>query len=205
MQNAWLLAVICFIAMVSPGPDFLLVTRNALRYPRREAFLTAMGIVAGCLVHATYCTLGLALIVTKSVLLFSLIRYAGAAYLIYLGVNGLLAKRAAAVETTLAAPESASPRQAFLQGFLCNVLNPKLAVFLLSLFTQFISADATIGDKIMVSTIFVTESAIYWPTVVLLLQSPLTRRLFASAQGYVDRICGAVLILLGLRVALERQ
>lgn len=80
-----LLILICFIGMISPGPDFLLVTKNALLYPKRQALATAFGIVSGCLFHATYCILGLGLIITQSILIYTIIKYAGACYLIYLG------------------------------------------------------------------------------------------------------------------------
>src|SRR5471030_649289 len=84
-----MLISICFIGMVSPGPDFLLVTKNALLYPRRQALATALGVVSGCLFHASYCILGLAFIITQSIMLYTTIKYAGACYLIYLGIKGL--------------------------------------------------------------------------------------------------------------------
>lgn len=206
MSDLWLLAAICFVAMISPGPDFILVTQNALRYPQAQALSTAAGIVCGCLLHATYCTLGLALIITKSVLLFSTIKIVGACYLVYLGVKGLLSAHIETLPTS--SSENAqviSAKQAFLQGWLCNILNPKLAVFLLSLFTQFVSPQATVGEKALVAGIFVIESAIYWPLVAVLFQGEFLRRLFSSSRVYIDRTCGVMLIALGLRVAFVRE
>jgi RhtB (resistance to homoserine/threonine) family protein len=206
MNNLLLLSTICFVAMISPGPDFLLVTKNALNYPKRQALATALGIVAGCLFHASYCILGLALIITKSVLLFSVIKYAGAGYLIYLGIKGLTSKPTAANSVSVQKETSIkSVRESFVEGFFCNVLNPKLAVFLLSLFTQFVSLDASLIEKGSVAGVFVLEAAIYWPLLVILLQSSLIRRLFSDAQLYVDRFCGALLIYLGVRVAFSRD
>ncbi len=200
-----LLAAVCFIAMLSPGPDFVLVTRNALLYPRSQALATTAGIVAGCLVHATYCILGLAFLITKRVIVFGAIKYLGACYLIYIGLKGLFAKPNSKNHETVQEREAAIPtlRGAFLQGFFCNVLNPKLAVFLLSLFTQFIDVDATMGQKAQVAGIFVLESALYWPIVVVILQMPLLKAGFSKLQAYIERLCGAVLVYLGVRVALE--
>lgn len=205
MNDLVLLATICCIAMVSPGPDFILVTRNSLLYPRSQALATALGIVSGCLVHATYCILGLALIITKSVILFSLIKYAGACYLVYLGLKGLFSKSQSPETRTTNEAKKLSIREAFVQGFLCNLLNPKLAVFLLSIFTQFISVDANILQKSAVAGIFVLEAAIYWPLLVLLLQWKVISKTFSRVQLYLDRVCGAVLIGLGVRVAVARD
>jgi len=207
MENTFLLlAIVCFVAMISPGPDFVLVTRNALLYPRSQALATAIGIVCGCLVHATYCILGLAVIIAQSVILFSGIKYVGAVYLIYLGVKSLFASTA--TDPNVQAPRLQivpSIREVFFQGFLCNVLNPKLAIFLLSLFTQFIDVGASTADKIRVAGIFVGESAVYWPLLVLLLQSPAIRKVFASMKVVLDRVCAGLLIYLGLQVALGEE
>jgi len=201
-----LLATICFVAMISPGPDFLLVTKNALLYSKRTALATAYGIVCGCLVHATYCVLGLAIILTQSVVLFSTIKFAGALYLIYLGLKGITAKaepRQGALAASMDVPRDLTPRRAFMQGFLCNVLNPKLAIFLLSLFTQFIAVDASIQEKVTVAGVFLLEAFIYWPTLTLALQARQIKSAFARTQHVLDRVCGALLIYLGVRVAVQ--
>lgn len=207
MENTFLLlAIVCFVAMISPGPDFVLVTRNALLYPRSQALATAVGIVCGCLLHATYCILGLAVIIAQSVILFSAIKYVGAGYLIYLGVKSLFASTTPDSTTqVLRLNTMPSVREAFFQGFLCNILNPKLAMFLLSLFTQFIDVGASTADKVRVASIFIGESVVYWPLLVLLLQSPAIRGLFASMKVVLDKVCGALLVYLGLRVALGEE
>ncbi len=207
MDNLLLLSIVCFVAMVSPGPDFVLVTRNSLLHPKPQALATAFGVIVGCLIHATYCILGLALIITKSVLLYSVIKYAGACYLIFIGIKGLLSSSAAGdLEIQQSKPtHSLSIRTAFVQGFLCNLLNPKLAIFLLSLFTQFISVDATLGEKLQVASIFMIESILYWPLLVLLLQSSLVQRFFNNMKLHLDRLSGAVLLYLGIRVALQNE
>ncbi len=191
--------------MISPGPDFILVTRNSLRYPRLQALATAFGVVAGCLVHATYCTLGLVLLITQSVLLFSLIKYAGAGYLVYLGLKGLTSSKKSSKRDENQSSNTISVRTAFLQGFFCNLLNPKLAVFLLSLFTQFISIDASIAQKASVAGVFILESVIYWPLVVLVFQQNIIRMLFARSEVLMDRIFGALMLGLGIRVALAKD
>ncbi len=199
-----LLATVCCLGMLSPGPDFVLVMRNALTQPRAQALATAFGIVTGCMVHATYCLLGLAWLITQSVLIYATLKYLGAAYLIYIGVKGLLAKpKSLAIKIAGATPITV--KTAFTQGFLCNVLNPKLAVVLLSLFTQFIKPDSTFTEKTIFAAIFVGEAAIYWPLLVLALHTFAIRNIFSAAQTYIDKISGVVLIGLGLRVALSKS
>jgi RhtB (resistance to homoserine/threonine) family protein len=205
MNSIYLLAGICLIGMVSPGPDFVIVVRNALAYPKRQAVATALGIVSGCCVHATYCTLGLALVITQSVLLFSVIKYTGACYLVYLGVKCLLSKADPRPLLRRVKHETVSVRTAYFEGLWCNLLNPKLAVFLLSLFTQFISVDAGIAQKATVAGVFVGESVVYWPLLALALQGHTVRRAFAKVQLAFDRTCGALLIYLGCRVAFSRD
>jgi len=199
-----LLATICFLGMLAPGPDFILVARNAITQPRGQALATAFGIVVGCTVHATYCMLGLALVITKSILIYSAIRYLGAAYLVYIGVKALLAKKSY-VEITVKSVPALTVRTAFMQGFLCNVLNPKLAVFLLSLFTQFIMPTAPLAQKAIVTSIFFGEALFYWPLLALALQLSAVRNTLQNVQGSIDKICGVILIALGLRVALSRS
>lgn len=202
-SNLFLLATICFIAMISPGPDFLLVTKNSIVHSQRLALATAFGIVTGCLFHATYCILGLALIIVQSAVIFSMIKYAGAGYLIYLGLKGILAKKSANISEIAHTENSANNITAFkayTDGLFCNVLNPKLAVFLLSLFTQFVAVNASVSDKALVAGVFVSEAALYWPLLVLLLQSQSVRWLFHDCRKIVDRFCGVLLIYLGIRV-----
>lgn len=199
-----LLLMICLVGMMSPGPDFLIVTKNSLLYSRRQALATAFGVVTGHLVHASYCVFGLVLIITKSLFLYSTIKYLGACYLIYLGLKSLVPKSAKKTNVSdLKTAPQISTRSAFVQGFLCNVLNPKLAVFLLSLFTQFITAEASFFEKATVAGVFVIEGAIYWPLLVILLQSGAVQKTLTSFQKHLDRVCGVLLIYLGATVALS--
>ena len=87
------ISLIITLAVMSPGPDFAIVSRNALRYSQKTGLFTAMGIACGSLFHASYCILGFAIVISKSILLFNIIKYIGASYLIYIGIKGLLEKK----------------------------------------------------------------------------------------------------------------
>jgi RhtB (resistance to homoserine/threonine) family protein len=201
--NLWLLTTLCFIGMVSPGPDFLLVTKNSLMHSKRLALATALGIITGCLFHATYCILGLAFIITQSAIVYSILKYLGACYLIYLGVKGLRSSAPQRQQQELPIKSDRTFFKAYSEGVLCNALNPKLAFFLLSLFTQFVSVDATIGEKSIVAGIFVGESLLYWPLLVFFLQSSFVRKLVLRSQQFLSKIFGVLLISLGLSVLLR--
>lgn len=199
------LGSICFVGMVSPGPDFLLLARNSLAYPRAQALATAFGIIAGCAFHSSYCLFGLALIVSKSVLVYQSIKYLGAAYLLYLGVKCLRAKSSSLAASERSAEETSrelSISQAFTQGLLCNLLNPKLAVFLLSLFTQFLSPDAGLFERAICVGIFFAQALIYWPLLALGLARPVLRAQYARLEPALNICFGLLIIACALKVAL---
>ena len=126
------------LVIVSPGADFLLVLRQCIVHGRRAAIITSFGIGASLLFHISYTILGIGLIVSQSLLLFSLLKWAGAAYLLYLGITSLRAKAFEVPEAALTAQaEGGKPVSAlrcFLMGFVTNALNPKPVLFFLSLF-----------------------------------------------------------------------
>jgi threonine/homoserine/homoserine lactone efflux protein len=197
--NLLFLTLICFIGMVSPGPDFLLVTKNSLLHAQRFALATALGIITGCLFHATYCILGLAFIITQNAIVYSTLKYLGACYLIYLGIKSVKGSESIPQKQEID-PKEMTVFKAYSEGLLCNALNPKLAIFLLSLFTQFVPVDATIAEKTIVAGIFVGESLLYWPLLVFFLQSSWIRNSVIKSQLLLSRIFGGLLIGLGFSV-----
>lgn len=198
--NLLVLTSLCFIAMISPGPDFILVTKNSLLHSKRFALATALGIITGCLFHATYCILGLAFIITQSAIVYSIIKYSGACYLIYLGAKGLKGSTSLPQKQLVVTQQDMTFFKAYSEGLLCNALNPKLALFLLSLFTQFVAVDATMVEKTVVAGIFIGESLLYWPLLVLFLQSSFIQKVVIKAKPVLNRVFGALLLGLGFSV-----
>ena len=134
------------IIVVAPGPDFAVVVRNSLARGRAAGFFTSLGVVASCLVQGTLAAFGVGVVIARSQPLFSTIRWAGVAYLCYLGAQALLsARRGDAI--TAAAPAEPASRAARLtalrQGFLCNITNPKVLAFYLSVLPQFLGHAGT--------------------------------------------------------------
>lgn len=122
-------AVIHLLAVMSPGPDFIMTIHNTLKYSRRSGIYSAIGLGLGIAVHVTYCLVGIAVIISKSVVLFSIIKYLGAAYLIYIGIKALRSKRGPDYGSEEHVPQDISPLKALRSGFLTNVTNPKATLF----------------------------------------------------------------------------
>jgi RhtB (resistance to homoserine/threonine) family protein len=138
--------VFAAIIVVAPGPDFAVVVRNSLARGRAAGFFTSLGIVASCIVQGTLAAFGVGVLIARSQPLFLAIRWAGVAYLCYLGVQALLsARRGRGVESSVQI--AAAPRTrhiaALRQGFLCNITNPKVLAFYLSVLPQFLGHAGT--------------------------------------------------------------
>ena len=137
IDNFYLFLTVSLLINLSPGPDMIYTAARSLSQGIRAGILSALGIFAGCLFHITAAVFGLSKIIEQSVLLFSIIKYAGAAYLIYLGVRSFFSKKKTKEE--IEALPTLTGRKIFLQGMLTNILNPKVAVFFLSFLPQFIN------------------------------------------------------------------
>ena len=204
MKEFLLVAGIHILAVMSPGPDFAMVLRNSLVYSRRVGILAAVGLGLGILLHVTYSLLGIGLIISQSVLLFNVIKLLGAAYLIYVGVKSLLAKKPAADKFTEAIQknEDISNFAAIRLGFLTNALNPKATLFFLALFTQVISPNTSIFTKALYGIEMSVATFAWFAVVALLLTHPRINKAFAGIKHPLERVFGEVLIALGVEVAL---
>jgi len=188
------------LAVASPGPDFALVLRQSLRYGRRTAVWSSIGIGCGLLVHITYCILGLGLVLKNSAVALATVKWLGAAYLAWVGVQALRA-RPRGGDIDLASGEAApTARAAWTTGFLVNVLNPKAALFFIALFPLAVSVTTprliqagyglwmtvtTMGWFSFVSVVFTRESV---------------RQGFLRHGHWIDRAMGVV--FLGFAVSL---
>jgi threonine/homoserine/homoserine lactone efflux protein len=197
------------LLIVTPGPDMALVTRNALAQGRRAALLTGFGVVGGIVVWSTASLFGIAAVLKASAIAFTVVKLAGAAYLLFLGVRTLLSLGTPAGARRHAAPlarfrlTGGSP---FQQGLLSNLLNPKIAVFFTSLIPQFVTPGprATLESALLAAA-FATM-VLAWLTAYAIFASKarelLQRR---SLKRLLDAVSGLVLVGLGLRLAAESR
>jgi RhtB (resistance to homoserine/threonine) family protein len=199
-------AVIHLLAVMSPGPDFILVTKNTLTLSKRSGIYTAMGLGFGILVHTAYSLLGIGLVISKSIVLFNTIKYLGAAYLLYIGWQALT-HRSTEVKQEQVEHEAKdiTPMQALRMGFLCNVLNPKASLFFLAVFTQVIAPTTPVGLQIFFGVYMGCATFLWFAFVAQFLSIGMIRRQFEKIQSGFTRAMGGVLILLGLKVALSTR
>ncbi|MGV8925947.1 MAG: LysE family translocator [Ewingella sp.] len=203
LETSLFIASIAFLGMLSPGPDFFLVIKNAARYPRMAALTTALGVICGVITHMSYCVAGLAVVITTTPWLFGLLKYVGAAYLIWVGIQTLFSRTNSKLNLDGIEQKQVKLRTAFVQGYLCNLLNPKATLFFLAVFTQVLQVNSSLGEKLWYASIIVGQSTIWWPLLALLIQSAPVRRGLAKAQKIIDKLLGGVLIGLGIKVALS--
>jgi len=193
---------------VAPGADTMLVVRNVLRGGRRDGFVTMAGICTGLYVHALLSALGVSAILMHSATAFTVLKIAGACYLVWLGLNSL--RSAARVNGSgpaeVIARTSVAPARCFREGFLTNVLNPKVAVFYLALLPQFIGPMDPVFLKSLLLTAIHFVQGILWLGFVAW-GVDRSRRFFMKPvmRRWLDAACGTLLIGLGLRLAMARQ
>jgi len=204
MFEYYTIAVIAILAAISPGPDFFIVVKNALAHHRKSAILTSLGVSAGTLVHSTYCILGLAIIISKSILLFNVIKYLGASYLIYLGVKSLLDKGAHANPMNKQfAYTPISNKRSFADGFLTNVLNPKCTLFMLSVFTLVVKPNTPIFEQSIFALEIAGIALLWFVFLSYALTHKAIKQKIANVQHIVSRVIGVVLLALGISILVK--
>ncbi|MBQ34847.1 MAG: LysE family translocator [Candidatus Latescibacteria bacterium] len=190
---------VTFFAMVTPGPDMVIVLRNTIVGGRLAGLHTSLGVLAGNLVHISYCVIGIGWLISQSILAFTTLKYAGAAYLIYLGITSF---RSGSTQPDTPAPETRGGNRAWLaQGFLNNIFNQKGTLFYLGVFTTVITPETSARATSVLVLCMLLVSASFWLFFVYTLDRPIIRELIERFQKTVNRILGALLIALGARVA----
>jgi len=206
LVNALLLSGVFGIAVVSPGPDLVMAVRNSISYGRLVGMMTALGFGFGVVVHVIYTSLGLAVLVSQSVIFFNIIKVIGALYLLYVGIKAL---RSNGLETINLDNDVKKPsisyRKAFTQGFITNLFNPKATLFFLALFSQFIHPNAPVWIYAFYGSICFTLVVVWFCLVSIFLTIPSIRNRFIRVSKWVDKVCGAVFIGLGIKLALTKN
>ncbi len=205
-----LMASVQGAATISPGPAFVVAVRNAMAYDRRAGIFTAFGLGLGVGVHVLVVLCGLAVLLQHYTFLFDFIRYAGAAYLIYIGGKAIFTKRKkassseAAVEAAPQMRSSISGRKALSIGFFTNLLNPKAVIFFTAVFTQFIGPGTPLSVMALYGLTSVVIEILWFSGVAVVLTDRRIKERFLGAVHWVERTCGGLMIGLGLKLAFSR-
>lgn len=192
---------------LTPGPDVLYIVSNALRSGVRAGIVAGLGITAGCFVHIVAAAVGVGALLTASTAAFTVLKYLGAGYLLYLGVRMLLSKSAPPIETDFdsAADAPRSLKAIFMGGFWTNVLNPKVALFFLAFVPQFIAPDTEHKALafVLLGLLF-NLNAIPVNTGWAIAAGWLARRgTVRQWMRVLDRVAGVMFIGFGIRLALS--
>ncbi|MFF0372329.1 LysE family translocator [Micromonospora sp. NPDC005087] len=188
------------VLMVTPGPDMMFVLANATRYGTRAGVVAALGVAAGEAVHVAAVVFGLAAVISASPVLFTAIRWLGAAYLIILAVQAL---RGAGTSASGASQPGGRAGRAFLRGLVTNLLNPKMILFSVAFLPQFVdpAAGNTTAQLVLLGALFVTVQL----TVDIALGAGAGRLAGRLADGRwsrrINRVCAVAFVALGLRLA----
>jgi threonine/homoserine/homoserine lactone efflux protein len=208
IHDLWLFVLSGLLLNVTPGPDTLYIVGRSSTQGTRAGIVAALGIGTGALVHVCAAALGLSALLAASAAAFTIIKIIGAAYLVYVGVSLIRSKG-----PTQSSPVSANNRQTslrgiFFQGFLTNVLNPKVALFFLAFLPQFVASSAPSKPLafLLLGVIFDLNGTI-WNLLVAWSTARISRRLAAAAwfRTWFNRCVGGLFVFVGIRLALAHE
>lgn len=206
IELASIMAIFSF-AIVAPGADTAMVMRQAVVHGRKASIMTSFGIGTSLMFHVTYTILGLGLIISQSILLFNLLKWAGAAYLIWMGIQALRSGDVKLEAQAGNGRENASTQSAFkgfALGFMANALNPKPVFFFLSVFSAVVSQTTPGFVKFGYGLVMASCLIAWFVGVSFFLTTPKMRAAFERASKWINRASGAVFIAFGLKLATEK-
>ncbi|MCY8515832.1 LysE family translocator [Bacillus atrophaeus] len=208
MENYLLFIFTAILIIIMPGPGFALVTKNTLSHGRKGGIKTVLGTVSGMMIHTVMATLGLSAILMKSAILFTIIKYAGAVYLIYLAVKSIksaFSKKENIIATEDAKVKVTSTVKSFRQGFITAILNPKTTVFFLSFLPQFIvSNQSHFFQFLLLGLTFTILTGIWYLLYIVLIHK---LRIFLKKESInrtIEGVMGTVLLAFGIRLFFQK-
>lgn len=208
IEQFFLIAAVHFLAVASPGPDFAIILKQSIRYDRRTAIFTSFGIATGILLHVTYSLVGIGLLIASDERLFTALKYLAASYFCYIAWHSLRAKKPETISDesqVLSNPTDKipSPKKAFFTGFLINGLNVKATLFFVSLFSVIIIPETPFAVKLSYGLYMTVATAAWFVLLSYLLTQSKVRSLL-QVKGYLlDRVMGAVLLVLAIQLVLS--
>lgn len=186
-----------FFAQLSPGPDMALLLRNIVRYGRVRSLFTVFGIALGLAFHFSFASFGLAFVIKSSETVFTVIKILGSLYLIYIGLMGLVERSGASKEESSIEKSATNNKTAFMQGFLCNLLNPKATLFIFSLFSGLITQGVGEWRLLSYSALLLIEAITVWCIFVYIATSEKVISKLKRVEHIIGKLLSLVLFGLG--------
>ena len=198
------IATIHLLAVASPGPDFAVVLKHSIRFGRRAAMFTSIGIGVGILVHVAYSFLGIGVLIATTPWLFDVISYVAAAYLAYLGWGALQSQPSGSSQADEGGSSNGemSDKKALWTGLLTNGLNPKATLFFVSLFAVVISTHTPNSVKMFYGVYLAMATGIWFCALSYFLSSQQVRGVLLQHGHWFDRVMGVALILLAIKLVI---
>lgn len=196
------ISVIAIFMAISPGADFVMICRNSIFYNRKVGLYSALGISIAVWIHVAYSIAGLAVIISNSIILFSIIKYCGAAYLIYIGWKTFKSNTSLDIESVSGQINAFS---AFKIGFVTNALNPKTTLFFLSIFTQVVDQATPLFIQLLYGGIISLAHLFWFSCVAIFLTHPRLLQAFKNTKHIIEKLVGTVLIAFGIKIAFQNQ
>ncbi len=193
-------SIIAIFMSISPGADFVVVSRNSMLYGRRSGLYSSLGVSLAIWLHVAYSIAGLALIISNSIVFFSIVKYIGAGYLIYIGWKTFTSTKKSEIDC-VKSKRTISSLSAFKTGFITNALNPKTTIFFLSIFTQVVNQETPLLIQITYGAIISMAHLIWFSLVSFLISHPVLLKKFNQYQHRIEKVIGVILIGFGLKVA----
>jgi len=208
IHDLWLFVLSGLLLNITPGPDTLYIVGRSSAQGWRAGAVAALGIGTGALVHVCAAALGLSAILAASAAAFTAVKFLGAAYLVYVGVSLIRSKSSIPSSPPVSGNRPTPVRGIFLQGFLTNVLNPKVALFFLAFLPQFVLSDAPSKPLafLFLGAIFDFNGTI-WNLFVAWSTAQISSRLAAGdrVKTWFNRCVGSVFVIVGIRLALAHD
>jgi RhtB (resistance to homoserine/threonine) family protein len=203
LHNLILLTTIHLLAAATPGPDFILISKQTLSYGKRAGYLTALGIALGLSIHILYSSLGLATLIAHSTTALMIIKVLGGSYLIYIGYNAL--KSNSSVIEPLEIKKDIKNSKHIVVGFLGNLFNPKAPIYFLALFTLVLSPNMPMWQLLFYGVWLMILQFIWFAFVVTFLTIPKINKKFQEFSHYIEKLLGGVLIILGIKIIFSKN
>ena len=203
IHDLWLFIVSGLLLNVTPGPDTAYIIGRSVQFGWRGGAAAAIGICCGCLVHVFGAAIGLSALLMASSTAFTILKWVGAAYLLFTGIQMLLSRPQPIAEAASGAETSLS--RVFWQGALTNVLNPKVALFFLAFLPQFVAADSSHKPLafLILGMIFIFNGTLWCLGIAAFAARAASRiRQSANVMAWINRVLGGLFVYLGIRVAM---
>ena len=198
MSEFWTIAILHLFAVASPGPDFALITRQSLRFNRKVAIWTSLGIGMGILFHCLLAITGLVLLITSNELFSTILKIIGSTYLLYLGINSVLVTQNRN-ETEIKERDNLDKFNGFLVGLITNITNVKAILFFVTVFSVVINTDNSLS-LIFYGAYMALATFLWFAFISYVFTSENFKNKFSSVLKYFEKVIGVILILLSLQI-----